>query len=152
MYDLREALAAVRAAAATGLAVLCSMTFDLKKRGIFTIMGDRPGPSLTALHDAGATVVGFNCTVASEAMATMLDHLSAELAGLPLVMQPNAGQPRTTAEGIVYDALPEAFASDIERLVRAGARVVGGCCGTDDAFIGAIRRSLDRAAHGPRDD
>lgn len=156
MYDLREAIAAVRAAAATGLAVLCSMTFDLKKRGIFTIMGDRPGPSLAALRDAGATVVGFNCTVTSDTMVAMVDKLSADLQGLPLVMQPNAGQPRTTTEGIVYDALPDLFASDIATMVRAGVRVVGGCCGTDDGFIRAIRRSLDgmgdaRSEEGPRD-
>lgn len=143
MYDLREALAAVRAAAATGLAVLCSMTFDQKKRGIFTIMGDRPGPSLTALHEAGATVVGFNCTVTSETMAAMVGKLSAELQGLPLVMQPNAGQPRTIADGIVYDAVPAAFASDIATMVASGVRVVGGCCGTDDGFIRTIRSALD---------
>ncbi len=135
MYDLREAIAAVRAAAATGLAVLCSMTFDRKKRGIFTIMGDRPGPSLKALHQAGATVVGFNCTVTSETMVEMVADVAPELEGVPLVMQPNAGQPRTTCDGIVYDALPDLFARDLLQMVRTGVRVIGGCCGTNDDFI-----------------
>ena len=66
MYDVREALCAVRAAKETGLAVMCSMTFEPRKRGSFTFMGDPLGASLQSLASAGATVVGLNCSVTSD--------------------------------------------------------------------------------------
>ncbi|MBI5538352.1 MAG: homocysteine S-methyltransferase family protein [Deltaproteobacteria bacterium] len=143
MYDLREALAAVRAARDTGLAVLCSMTFELRPRGVFTIMGNRLVPSLQALRDAGATAAGLNCTVTSDAMLTMVEQTREQASLAPVVAQPNAGQPIATPSGIKYDADPDRFAADIGRMLRAGARVVGGCCGTDDAFIRATRRAID---------
>ncbi|MCU0691729.1 MAG: homocysteine S-methyltransferase family protein [Polyangiaceae bacterium] len=143
MYDLREALAAVRAATATGLGVVCSMTFDIKRRGVFTFMGDSLVPSLQALRDAGAIVVGCNCTVTSGAMADMLLRARQALPDVWLAAQPNAGQPVTTPAGVCYEADPEVFARDLMQMVRAGVRVVGGCCGTDDRFIRAIRTALD---------
>jgi len=144
MYDLREALAAVRAA--DGFGVMCSMTFEVRPRGAFTIMGDKLAPSLKALHEAGASAVGFNCTVTSEVMAQMVVQACEALPGVPIVAQPNAGQPRATAGGILYDASPEAFAGDLVSMIRSGARVVGGCCGTHDGFIQVARRAIDGAA------
>jgi 5-methyltetrahydrofolate--homocysteine methyltransferase len=143
MFDLREASAALRAALRFPLGVMCSLTFEPRKRGVFTIMGDRLGPSLRALHEAGAGAVGFNCTVTSETMLDMLDREKAELQGLPLVAQPNAGQPLVTPLGIRYDASASTFAENLAGMVRRGARVVGGCCGTDDAFIRAARAAVD---------
>jgi 5-methyltetrahydrofolate--homocysteine methyltransferase len=148
MYDLREALAAVRAATSTGVAVMCSMTFEVRPRGAATIMGDKLAASLKSLHEAGACAVGFNCTVTSEVMVKMVEDARAALPGVPLVAQPNAGQPRATPAGIVYDATPEPFAADLRSMVRSGASVVGGCCGTHDGFIQAARRALDEPAAG----
>lgn len=150
MYDVREAVAAVRAS--TGMGVLCSMTFELRARGAATMMGNKLVPSLEALQQAGATVVGFNCSVTSEAMVKMVGQAREALGLLPIVAQPNAGQPRTTAAGIVYDASPDAFAADLVAMIRAGASVVGGCCGTHEGFIAAARRAIDRDAAGPGTD
>lgn len=145
MFDFREALAAVLAAAETGLPVLASMTFETRKRGHFTIMGDKIGQSLGALHDAGAVAVGFNCSVESGPMVEMVREAVAAVQA-PIIAQPNAGQPRATAEGIVYDADPEQFVADLMRMVDAGAGAVGGCCGTDPRFISAARAALDARA------
>jgi len=142
MFDLREAAAAVRAARETGLPVLASMTFEVKKRGAFTIVGDRLVSALQALHDAGADAVGLNCSVGSDQMVPMVREAAAALA-CPLVAQPNAGQPQVTPQGVVYDASPEAFVADLMEMVRAGARVVGGCCGTTPDFIRAARAAID---------
>jgi 5-methyltetrahydrofolate--homocysteine methyltransferase len=144
MSDLREARIAVEAARDTGLAVIAAMTFEVRKRGTFTIMGDPLVPSLAALAEAGATVVGCNCTVDSAVMLAMVRSAAGEIA-VPLVAQPNAGQPRVTLHGVVYDADPESFASDLAEMVVAGARAVGGCCGTTPAFIRAARQALDAA-------
>jgi len=141
MYDLREALAATRAAVATELPVLCSMTFEVRPRGIFTIMGDELTAALGALAEAGAHAIGFNCSVTSSVMIQMVTRARAAMT-LPLVAQPNAGQPRATAQGIVYDARPAEFAADQLRMVTEGARIVGGCCGTTPAFISAARQAL----------
>jgi methionine synthase I (cobalamin-dependent) len=144
MYDVREAVAAIAAAAATGLAVIASMTFQRRKRGFFTIMGNGLAPSLWAMAEAGASVVGANCTLASNDMVALVSEAVAS--GLPVVAQPNAGAPRATTGGGVYDASPARFAGDIRTMVEAGAKVVGGCCGTDPEFIRAAREVID----GPR--
>jgi 5-methyltetrahydrofolate--homocysteine methyltransferase len=144
MYDLREALAAVGAARATGLPVLASMTFESRKRGFFTIMGDPLGASLAALADAGADAVGFNCSVTSSVMLGMVAEARRSVSA-PVVAQPNAGQPRVTAEGTTYDASPEEFARDVVAMVEAGARLVGGCCGTTPEFIACARAALTAA-------
>ena len=142
MFDLREALAAVQAARESGLPVLASMTFEAKKRGVFTIVGDRLVPALAALAEAGADAVGLNCSVSSTEMIPMVQEATAGLEH-PLVAQPNAGQPRVTPEGVTYDARPEPFAMDLMEMVRAGARIIGGCCGSDPEFIRAARLALD---------
>jgi len=141
MSDLREALAALEAALATGLAVIASMTFAVRRRGCFTVMGDPLVPSLAALAAAGAVAVGCNCTVGPEEMAAMAREAAPALAA-PLVAQPNAGLPRLTAEGASYAAEPEGFAASMASVVAAGARAVGGCCGTTPEFIGAMRAML----------
>jgi methionine synthase I (cobalamin-dependent) len=140
-YDLTEALAAVRAAVATGLPVLASMTFEKKKRGFFTIMGDPLSPSLRRLAEAGAHAVGLNCSVTSSVMLEMVLEVLPALT-MPLAAQPNAGQPRVTPDGVTYDADPEAFARDLLAMARAGARLLGGCCGTGPAFVREARRLL----------
>jgi 5-methyltetrahydrofolate--homocysteine methyltransferase len=142
MYDLREALAALAAARATGLPVLASMTFESRKRGFFTIMGDALGGSLVALAEAGADAVGCNCSVTSSVMVGMVAEARRSVRAR-LVAQPNAGQPRVTGGGTTYDASPEEFARDLMAMVAAGAGLVGGCCGTDARFIRAARVALD---------
>lgn len=142
MYDLREAKVAVATAHATGLPVFAFMTFEVKPRGFFTIVGNRIGPSLCALNEAGADVVGANCSVGSRAMIAMIAEARLSVAA-PLAAQPNAGVPRVTPEGVVYDAAPESFAQDLLDTVAAGARAVGGCCGTNPDFIRAARALLD---------
>ncbi|MBZ5587381.1 MAG: homocysteine S-methyltransferase family protein [Acidobacteriia bacterium] len=142
MSDLREARAAVEAARATSLAVHASMTFERRRRGFFTIMGDPLVPSLIALAEAGADAVGCNCSVTSAVMVAMVSEAAA-LVPVPFSAQPNAGQPHVTAEGVVYDASPEAFAGDLAAMVHAGASLVGGCCGTTPEFIRQARTALD---------
>lgn len=143
MYDLREALAAVRGARATGLPVFASMTFEAKKRGAFTIMGDRLVPALQQLRDAGASAVGMNCSVTSDVMLGMAKEALASVEA-PLILQPNAGAPQATREGIRYDVDPERFVGDMQQALAAGARVLGGCCGTDPSLLGRLRQAIDR--------
>jgi methionine synthase I (cobalamin-dependent) len=145
MFDLREALAALEAAKETGLPVVASMTFETRPRGFFTIMGNRLEPSLAELEGAGADAVGCNCSVAPEAMIDMVRAACAAVQ-VPVAAQPNAGQPHAVAGGVDYEASPDAFAAAVVAIVRAGARLAGGCCGTTPEFIRAARAAL--AAEG----
>ncbi len=143
MYDLREARAALRGALATGLPVLCSLTVEVKRRGAFTMVGDALAPSLAALRDAGAHAVGMNCSITSAPMLELVREARAALGPeVAIVAQPNAGQPRPTPQGIVYDADPARFAADLRAMADAGANLLGGCCGTDDRFLSAARAAL----------
>ncbi len=143
MTDLREALVALEALkeSAPLLPVLVSLTFERKKRGFFTIMGDRLPASLRALAAAGADAVGANCTLTS----TDMRPLAGEARGavdLPLVIQPNAGQPERRDGSVFYSQEPEAFAEEMAGIASLGVELVGGCCGTDPRFIRALKRVL----------
>lgn len=146
MSDLREAVVAVEALreAAPGLPVLASLTFERRRRGFFTVMGDPLAPALRALVAAGAVAVGANCSVTSVDMRALAGEALAAV-GVPVVLQPNAGAPRLADGALVYDQTPEAFADDMEAVARQGVRLVGGCCGTDPRFIAALARRLGRA-------
>ena len=93
----------------------------------------------------GADAVGFNCSLTSEQMLVLVREIGSQIEA-PLIAQPNAGQPRATPTGVVYDASPAGFTADILHMVEAGARIVGGCCGTDPSFIAEAREALDAQA------
>jgi 5-methyltetrahydrofolate--homocysteine methyltransferase len=151
MSDLREAKVALAAIhrEAPGMPVMVSLTFDHKRRGYFTVMGDPLIPALRALAEAGAVAVGANCTLTSPQMAGLVEEA---LAGVeaPLVVQPNAGAPEALPDGsFTYAQTPEDFARDLAVFAAAGVALVGGCCGTDRRFIAALRRRLDEGTASP---
>ncbi|HSB64781.1 MAG TPA: homocysteine S-methyltransferase family protein [Thermoanaerobaculia bacterium] len=143
MTDLREALIALEALkeSASSLPVMVSLTFERKKRGFFTIMGDALAGSLRSLGEAGADAVGANCTLASADMRLLAEESRAAV-GLPLVIQPNAGAPEMQGGAVFYSQAPEAFAEEMARVASLGVELVGGCCGTDPRFIRALARRL----------
>jgi len=150
MSDLREAQVALRALreVAPTLPVMVSLTFDRKKRGFFTVMGNPAAQTLSELAAEGAAAVGANCSITSGDMCDLAAEVASKTgpSATALVFQPNAGQPRPTAAGIVYDQTPAEFADDAWTMVTAGARLIGGCCGTDPGFVAALRRRVDGGA------
>lgn len=150
MSDLAEARSALAALleAAPGIPVCVSLTFERRRRGFFTVMGDRLEEALPSLRDAGAAAVGANCTLASADFLALATTARSSCAG-PLVFQPNAGAPRLEAGQAVYDQTPEEFAADVADIAAilgatGGAGAVGGCCGTDPRFIAALAAELAR--------
>jgi len=144
MYDLREAAAAVRAARkVTDIPIIAELTFEKRPKGYFTMMGDTAKKAAERLEAEGADVLGANCTLTSDDMLGLVGEFR-ECTTLPLVFQPNAGQPVIEHGKAVYRQKPEDFAQDIELIVRAGANAVGGCCGTSPTFIRAVH---DRLTH-----
>lgn len=139
MSDLKEAVCAVKACSKNfDIPVIASMTYSTERDGGRTVMGDRAGYCAAALAEAGAAVIGANCgELAPQQMATIIGSYRAAV-DLPLLAQPNAGKPRIEGDVTVYDMGPAEFAEGIRTCIEAGARLVGGCCGTSPAHIKAV--------------
>jgi 5-methyltetrahydrofolate--homocysteine methyltransferase len=141
-YDIMELKAAMEAVCTCELPFVASMTFQETPRGFFTMMGVTPAEALGAARAAGAAAAGANCTLGSEAMGRLIVVMAEDGPG-PLLMKPNAGQPVLEGGRTVYRQAPAQFAADVARAVKAGARVVGGCCGTTPDFIRALASILE---------
>ncbi len=140
MTDLDEAVLAITAIRdQTPLPVIASLAFlpETEKRP-----GLRPALAAHRLIRAGATAVGANCVLtASELLPHIVQLVAATDA--PVIARPNAGQPRRgPGDRFSYDETPERFARGIMALVAAGARGVGGCCGTTPDMVAAAAKAL----------
>jgi methionine synthase I (cobalamin-dependent)/5,10-methylenetetrahydrofolate reductase len=130
--ELGAALAAVRELC--DLPVIAQMTVGTDGKTHYGTDPEVFGPALQAL---GADVVGVNCSVGPHGVLEAIEKL-ARVVTVPLSAQPNAGLPREVGDRKIYMASPEYMASYSRRMVEAGARVVGGCCGTTPDHIRAI--------------
>lgn len=141
--DLREALTILEAiqSAAPEFPVMVSLTFDRKKRGFFTIMGNALVESWMVLAARGADAVGANCTLTSPDMRRLAETGRTEV-DFPLVIQPNAGQPEIDGDQVRYTQSPEEFAADMAAVAALPVQAVGGCCGTDPDFITVLAARL----------
>lgn len=135
MTDLREAKAAVLAAKDfSDLPIFASMTFGEDGR---TFLGTPPGVAAAVLSSLGAHVVGVNCSLGPKELEPVAREL-VRCARCPVVVRPNAGLPHVVEGRTVYDVEPAEFAAVMERIMEAGASVVGGCCGTNPAFTAEL--------------
>ena len=146
MSDLNEAEAAVRAAGeGTGLEVICTFTFDLTPHaGFRTMMGLTPAEAARGAAAAGAHVIGANCGNGFERMVGVVREMRAAVADLPILVHANAGLPRVVDGASVYPETPEITAALVPDLARAGANIIGGCCGTTPAHIRAIKAAVEK--------
>jgi len=142
MTDLDEARVAVEAALATGLPVVASMVFGSGKPEHGGPTGVTPERAAEVLSSAGADVIGANCGNGIEGQLPICARL-ARATDRPVWIKANAGLPVLEEGRLVYRATPEQFASQLGELLDAGARFIGGCCGTSPAFIAALRARLD---------
>ncbi len=144
MTDLAEAELAVRAAraAAPGLPVVATMSFEATRRGFFTVMGVTPAKAAVRLEAAGANAVGANCGD-GDTMAGIAREFRAHCA-LPIAVRPNAGLPddRVRRARLPGDAGGDGGPRS-RRSSRPESRLLGGCCGTTPAHIRALRQALD---------
>jgi 5-methyltetrahydrofolate--homocysteine methyltransferase len=148
MIDLTEACCAVRAARRAarelGLAVevMATLTYGPTPGGYRTAMGVDIPQTVEALTRAGADVLGSNCGNGIEQMLPIAAAFRA-LTDLPLLVQANAGLPVLEGGRTVFRQGPEDMARHVPALARAGASIIGGCCGTGPAHIAALRRAVD---------
>jgi 5-methyltetrahydrofolate--homocysteine methyltransferase len=139
-YDLNEALAAVRGVkTASNLPLIVSFSFD---RGTHTMMGISPTKFAQSMRGLGLTALGINCGKSLDDNLTALKEL-ADATDLPIWFKPNAGLPDLDEFGKpTYAVTPEMMADRVPTWAQAGARIIGGCCGTSPAHLKAIAEQV----------
>ena len=143
MFDLREALCALRACKESRpLPVIVSCAFQTDKNGGRTMMGNTAEQCARQLTDAGADVIGANCGALDPMQMSRVVALLRAATDLPIVAQPNAGKPQLVEDKTIFDMEPAAFAEGVAECVRAGAQIVGGCCGTTPEHIRAVHERI----------
>ena len=137
MTDLYEAKAALLAAKEkTALPVFVTMSFEASGR---TFTGCTAASMAHTLTGLGADAIGVNCSLGPKELLPLVQELRRHTA-LPLIAKPNAGLP--DPEDGHYDLPPEEFAAAMVSIMQAGATLVGGCCGTDERYIAALKQAL----------
>jgi methionine synthase / methylenetetrahydrofolate reductase(NADPH) len=117
-----------------------------------TTFTGRPAAEVArALRALPIQALGANCSVGSSTLYEVLEQLHTASGGLPLAIQPNAGLPSRIGERLIYLSSPAYMADYAARMVVAGARLIGGCCGTTPQHIAAMREALDRGRPTPHE-
>ncbi|MCA9938865.1 MAG: homocysteine S-methyltransferase family protein, partial [Anaerolineales bacterium] len=151
MSDVKEVEAAVRAARAIApdLPIVAQMTFTRDDR---TLLGNRPADVAQKLMALDVDAVGVNCSSGPAQVLRLLVAMRAAVPEAVLAVSPNAGWPQQTEGGrVLYPATPAYFGEYARAFVKAGARLVGGCCGTTEAHIRAMRAALDTPGASARE-
>ncbi len=145
MSAIDEAVAAVKAAKEnTALEVICTFTFEPTVQGEYrTMMGVSPAEASIAAVNAGADIVGANCGKGYEGMTQIIEEIKSVLPEIPVIIQANAGLPELIDGVSVFPATPEEMAGENNLWIKAGVNIIGGCCGTTDRHIHAIRKALE---------
>lgn len=149
-----EVFAALAGATTADLPVVCTLSFDTNGR---TMMGLTPGDAIALAADlqTAPLAIGANCGVgASEMLATVLGlTANQKSAHSPVVVaKANCGIPEFVDGAIRYNGTPELMAAYACLARDAGARIIGGCCGTTPRHVRAMREALDRTTKGVRPD
>jgi len=146
MSAIDEAAIAVRASREnTKCIVIITMTFSKEPNGEYhTMMGVSPEEMVISMKEAGAHIVGSNCGNGIEDMIGIVKAIRASDSSIPVMIQANAGIPELIDGETIFRESPEMMASFIPELIKAGANIIGGCCGTTPEHIMAIRKVLER--------
>lgn len=107
------------------------------------MMGATPEDGALALVEVGADIIGANCGNGIENFLPVAQRLRAATS-LPIWIKANAGLPQVVNGETVYPTAPAQFAAFAPRLVEAGAKFIGGCCGSTPEHIRALRSTLDK--------
>jgi 5-methyltetrahydrofolate--homocysteine methyltransferase len=145
--SLEELLLGIRAAQSAGArCIIGSMAYDVTLDGstFRTMMGVEPERAAEFMEEHGAHIVALNCGTRMDmerALAAVQRYKS--VISLPVMVQPNAGQPRLENMKVIYDETPEQMVRGLKPLLEAGANIVGACCGSTPEHIRAFRLVMD---------
>jgi 5-methyltetrahydrofolate--homocysteine methyltransferase len=145
--SLEELQIGIEAAREAGAAcIIGSMAYDVTLDGATfrTMMGIDPERAAAFMEEHGAHIVALNCGTGMD-MTRARDAVVRyrQVSRLPLMAQPNAGQPKLVEMKVVYDETPEQMVEGVVPLIEAGASIVGACCGSTPEHIRAFRQAID---------
>lgn len=137
MNDIYEAKAAILAAKeSSDLPVFLTCAYDESGK---LLTGADPKTVVAVAEGLGVDAVGINCSLGPKEMLGVVSEIC-KYASVPVICNPNAGLPRSENGKTVYDVGPDDFREAMIPIIEAGARVLGGCCGTTPAHIGAVAK------------
>jgi methionine synthase / methylenetetrahydrofolate reductase(NADPH) len=147
MSDLYEIQEAIKAAKQTcHLPIVASVTFTRDDR---TLLGDDPAKVARRIAEAGADVIGVNCSGGPSQLLRILKQMRLAVPDGKFWVKPNAGWPEQVGGRIMYPADAEYFGDYALSFREAGANIVGGCCGTTPQHIAAMKKALDTFTSSP---
>ena len=144
MSAIDEAVLAIKAAKEnTKCEVICTFTFERTVNGEYrTMMGVSPADAAKAALDAGADIIGTNCGNGMERMIDILKEIKKAAPKAYILVHANAGLPKNVNGVDIFPETPEEMAAKVPDLIKAGANIIGGCCGTTPAHIAAIKKAI----------
>ena len=131
-YDTKAALLAAKENSSLPVFVSNAYGSDGK-----LMTGASPAAMVAMLEGMHADAIGANCSLGPEQLVGVIEEYL-EYASVPVLLKPNAGLPRSENGKTVYDVTPDEFAESVEKLLKKGVRITGGCCGTRPEFIRAV--------------
>ena len=143
MNDSLEAKAAVLAAKEScNLPVFVTCVYDETKK---LMTGANPAAMISMLEGLGADAIGMNCSLGPKQMLDIVPEF-AKYSSIPVIVNPNAGLPRSENGKTVFDVNADEFADIMCEIVKSGATIIGGCCGTTPEHI---RKTVEKTKNLP---
>ena len=136
LSEIEQAIKAIREIC--NLPIVAQMTIDEQGNSLY---GTATETFTYQLDRWGADVVGVNCSVGPPSMMNALEKM-VQVTKKPVIVQPNAGNPRVIDERNMYLASPEYLGEYAMRFIKGGARLVGGCCGTTPEHVKMMEKSV----------
>ena len=143
LSDARAAVLAIRSVSDKPIFV----TFTCDESGR-SLSGTDVTAALTVLQGMGISAFGLNCSTGPDQMLVQLKRLH-KYARVPLIAKPNAGMPEIVDGKTVYNCPPEEFIAHVDEMLANGVSIFGGCCGTNEGHIAALKQKLAGAKFNP---
>ena len=141
MNDSFETKAAILAAKeSSSLPVFVSNVYDEHKK---LMTGADAKAMIAMVEGLGVDALGLNCSLGPDKMLSILPTF-AKYSSTPILIMPNAGLPKVVEGKTQFDVTEEQFAECMEIAVNMGARIVGGCCGTNPSYIKKLADALKK--------
>ena len=145
LEELGLALGAAKRAGAP--CIIGSMAYDVTLDGstFRTMMGIDPERAAQFMEQHDADIVALNCGTGMDMeRARQAMERYRKVTGLPVMVQPNAGQPKLINMQVIYDETPDQMVQGVAPLLGAGVNILGACCGSTPEHIRAFRKAMDQ--------
>ena len=113
---------------------------------IYILSGTDVVAALSVMEGMGVSAFGLNCSTGPEQMLPQLQRLH-KYARVPMIAKPNAGMPEIVNGEAVYNCPPEEFVALVPEMLKAGVALFGGCCGTTEEHVAALKAALKDAEY-----